>query len=145
MTTNGGPSTIGVAVRAVGEAGAGVEQHAVRPAGPDDRLGDPVGARERRAGLAVGDELHPEQQPAPADLADVRVAAEALAEQRLEPLALRGARLDEVLVLEDPQHLAGHRRADGVVRVGEAVDEAGGSARTASRTAPEAATNPNGK
>ena len=35
-----------------------------------------------------------------------------------------GARLDQVLVLEDPQHLARDRRADGVVRVREAVDEA---------------------
>jgi hypothetical protein len=41
--------------------------------------------------------------------------AEALAHERLEPFALRRARGDEVLDLEDPEDLAGDGRTDDVV------------------------------
>ena len=114
----------GVAVRAVGEARAGIEQQPGLPAGAEDRLRHAVSAREWRARLAVRDELQPDQEAAPTDLADIGMGAEAVAEQRLEPIALRGARLHEVLVLQDPEHLAGHRRAHRVMGVGEAVDVA---------------------
>ena len=122
----------------------GVEQQASLARRAHDPLRQPVAARERRARLAVRDELDADQQAAAADLADVRVVVQPIVEQRLQPVALRGARLDQVLVLEDPQDLAGDRRADGVVRVREPVDEARRRART-SATAPDAATNPNGK
>ena len=63
----------------------------------------------------------------------------------MQALPLRRARLDEVLRLEDPQHLAGDGRRDRPVRVGEPVDEPGSAGHRAAWTSSDAATNPNGQ
>ena len=93
---------------------------------------DPVGARERRPGLPVGDELDADQQAAAADLADGRVVAERRPRRSARSRSpFDGAGLDERLRLEDAQDLAGDGRADRRVRVGEAVDEPAGAPVTA--------------
>ena len=94
----------------------------------DDALRQAGGARERPPRLAVRDQLEPDHQPPAADLADVLgCGAEPLVEQVREPLALVPARLDEVLLVEDPEDLAGDGGAGRRVRVREAVDEAAGA------------------
>ena len=85
----------------------------------------PIGARERGARFAIRDELEADQQASAANLADVRVVGEALVQQGSEAVALPCACLDQALLLEDPEHLAGNGGADGMVRVREPVDEAG--------------------
>ncbi len=135
-----------VAVDAVGVARPRVDQDTAPAGGGDDGLGDVRGARERPAGLPVRDELEADQQAAAADLADVRVvrrAGRAARPSRRSPF--RGARRDEVLVVEDAQHLARHRRPDRRVRVREAVDEPATRRRDRVVDRPEAATNPNGQ
>ena len=81
-------------------------------------------ARGNGTRLAVGHELEADEEAAPPDLADVGVAAQPVAEERLQPVALGRARGDQVFVLEDAQDLGRHRRAHRVVGIGEAVDEA---------------------
>ena len=79
--------------------------------------------------------------------------AEPLVQERQQAIALRRAGLDEPFVLDDPEDLAS---AALVVIPATAAPTAwceyvnpwtkpGGSPSTMSRTAPEAATNPNGK
>ena len=93
---------------------------------PDDALGQRSARGNGAPRLAVRDELEADHQAATADLADVRVRREPLVEQVREALALDRARLDEVLLVEDPEHLARDRRAARRVRVREAVDEPAG-------------------
>ena len=100
-----------VAVHAVRVARARVEQEAALPSQAHDGFDEPGRPRERRTGRPIGDQLQADQQPATADLADVGVVPQSLVQQRAEPCALGGARLDEPLALEDAQHLAGDGRA----------------------------------
>jgi hypothetical protein len=82
---------------------------------------------------SVLDEFHPDHQSAASYLTDRRVFLEGALEERHQPHALLGARGDQVLVLQDAQHLAGHGGAENRVRVGEAVDEALARCRSPSR------------
>ncbi len=108
-----------------GVAGPGVDEDAAVAGATDDRFGEPRRTRERTAGLAILDQLEPDHQPPAADLADGGRRRRADPRERgLEPVALRRARLDQVLVLEDPEDLAGDGGAGRGVGVSEAVDEA---------------------
>ena len=82
-------------------------------------------ARERIPALAVGHELDPDEETAPAHLADGRVVAKRVGDHLAQPGALRRAGGDEILGLEDPQHLAGDGGSDRRMGVREPVDEAG--------------------
>ena len=133
-----------VAVDTVRVAGGRVDQQPAIAGLADERLGQAGVARERDPGLAIGDQLEPDQQPAAADLADVRVIAQAggaSSARRRSPLAALASTSDSrSRIAEDRARDRGTHR---VVRVREAVDEP--ALATVSWTSPEAATNPNGQ
>ena len=133
-----------VAIDAVGVAGTGVDQETPLAGRPNDALGDPCSPWEWFPAASIGDELEADQQTAAPDLADVRIVAEPDLEAGHQALALRGARLDEVLRLEDAQDLARDRGGHRAVRVGESVDEPEPPC-TVPWTSSDAATKPNGQ
>ena len=101
-----------VAVDAVRVAGARVHEHTTSARGRDDRLGQPGLSPIRLARGPIRDELQADHQAATADLPDRRVAPEPIEQQPGQSFPLRRARLDQVLVVQDAQDLAGDRRPD---------------------------------
>ncbi|WUJ49053.1 hypothetical protein OHA70_22615 [Kribbella sp. NBC_00382] len=102
-----------------------VEQDAILLARGDDPFGKTVSSRVRRASRPVGDELNGAQQTQTTDVPNGRVIAERFLQGCLQQgaLVLRGC--DQVAILEDLEYCVPSRRADDVVRVGEAVREPG--------------------
>jgi hypothetical protein len=84
---------------------------------------------ETARGRPLRHKLHTDQQPAAANLADVRILVQPRPESGQQPLALGRARGNEVFGLEDPEDLRRDRGGDRTVRVGEAMDERRGPAR----------------
>ena len=138
-----------VAVRAVGDARCPSRRSTPRSR-PRARTTASVTRAARGNGARVSRSAtssSPTIRPAAADLADA--AGGRRADRRGAPASrspLRALAVDQVLVAQDPQDLAGDGRPDRRVRVREAVDEAG--ARRGDRRrgpSPDAATNPNGQ
>ena len=124
-----------VAVYAVRAPGPRVHQHAPLAGRGDGRLCPALGPREGRRRGTVRHDLQADHQPASADLPHVRMLAEALPQERLEPLALHGGSCHEVLLAQDPEDLSRDGRPDRGVAEREAVDEPAAHDRLVDRPA----------
>ena len=103
---------------------ASVERGLLEP-GMDAQLGI-----ERCLGLAIGDQLDALEQPTPANVADMRMLAEALDQCGVQFLSLLARPPDEPAPDQCVAHREPGRTSDGVADVGVAMLEEAGALRS---------------